>query len=68
VIDENKEKLLKNAEVFGLAFLGDGATVKRMPLMNIFAMCGDVPPITISIQDCTEQMQHERCIMCGHII
>ena len=55
--EHNKENLLKNAEVFGLAFLGDGGTIKRMPLMNILAMCGDVPPITISVQDCTEHMQ-----------
>jgi len=53
----NKEALLKEAKIFGLAFLGDGATVKRMPLMNILAMCGDTPPITVSIQDCTEHMQ-----------
>jgi hypothetical protein len=26
----NKEKLLKEARVFGLAFLGDGATIKRL--------------------------------------
>ena len=53
----NKMALLKEANTFGLAFLGDGATVKRMPLMNILAMCGDTPPITVSIQDCTEHMQ-----------
>ena len=34
----NKEKLLNEARVFGLAFLGDGATIKRMPLMNVLAM------------------------------
>ena len=49
--EHNKENLLKNADVFWLAFLGDGATIKRMPLMNILAMCGDVPPITISQVD-----------------
>ena len=53
----NKVALLKEANTFGLAFLGDGATVKRMPLMNILAMSGDTPPITVSIQDCTEHMQ-----------
>jgi hypothetical protein len=53
----NKEALLKEAKIFGLAFLGDGATVKRMALMNILGMCADTPPITVSIQDCTKHMQ-----------
>jgi hypothetical protein len=53
----NKESLLKEAAMFGLAFLGDGATIKRMALMNILAMCADTPPITVSIQDCTSHMQ-----------
>ena len=57
--EHNEENLLKNADVFGLAFLGDGATIKRMPLMNILAMCGDVPPITISVQECTDHMQDD---------
>ena len=54
---DNKTNLLKSAQVFGLGFLGDGATVKRMPLMNIIASCADTPPITISIHDCTKHMQ-----------
>jgi hypothetical protein len=53
----NKTNLLKSADVFGLGFLGNGATVKRMPLMNIIALCADTPPITISIHDCTKHMQ-----------
>jgi hypothetical protein len=43
--------------VFGLFFLGDGATVKRMPLINILASCTDTPPITVAIQDCTKHLQ-----------
>ncbi len=53
----NKAALLKEAQTFGLAFLGDGATVRRMTLLNILAMCADTPPITVSIQDCTPHMQ-----------
>ena len=55
--NDNKANLLKGADVFGLSFLGDGATVKRMPLMNILASCADNPPITVSIQDCTKHLQ-----------
>jgi hypothetical protein len=51
-----KEDLLKEVKVFGLAFLGDGATIHWMPLMNILAMSGVTPPITISVQDCSTHM------------
>jgi hypothetical protein len=53
----NKEKLLKEASVFGLAFLGDNATNKRMPLMNVLAMTATVSPMTIVIQDCLSHME-----------
>jgi hypothetical protein len=56
IYQQNKEELLKFAQVFGLAFLGDGATIHRMPLMNILAMSGATPPMMISIQDCTKHM------------
>jgi hypothetical protein len=32
------------------------ATIHQMPLMNILAMSGTIPPMTISIQDCTKHM------------
>jgi hypothetical protein len=54
---DNKTNLLKSADVFGLGFLCNGATVKRIPLMNIIASCADSPPITISIHDCTKHMK-----------
>jgi hypothetical protein len=46
----NKEKLLKEARVFGLAF-------KRMLLMNVLAMMATVSPMTISIQGCLSHME-----------
>jgi hypothetical protein len=55
--DDNKTNLLKSADVFGLSFLGNGATVKRMPMINILALCADTPPITAAIQDCTKHLQ-----------
>jgi hypothetical protein len=54
---DNKTNLLKSADVFGLGFLGNGATVNRMPLMNIIASCLDTPPTTISIYDCMKNLQ-----------
>ncbi len=37
--------------------MGDGASIKRMALQNILAMCVHTPPIAVSIQDCTDHMQ-----------
>ena len=36
--ERNKEELLKEAGTFGLAFMGDGATIHQMPLMNVLAI------------------------------
>ena len=51
-----KEELLKEAKTFGLTFIGDGATIKQAPLMNILSMCGNTPPIVVGIGDCSEHM------------
>ena len=53
----NKDKLLKEANIFGLSFIGNSATIKRMPLMNVLAMTATVPPVTVAIQDCTAHME-----------
>ena len=42
--------------VFGFWWLGDGATIKRMPLLNILVLCGNAPPTVVSIIDCTTHM------------
>ena len=52
----NKTNLLKESGVFGISVMGDGATIHRMPLMNILAMSGSTPPLTIGIVDCTGHM------------
>ncbi len=52
----NKTNLLKEAAVFGIVIMGDGATIYRMPLLNILAMSGTTPPLTIGILDCTTHM------------
>jgi hypothetical protein len=54
--ERKKAELLMEVKVFGLAFMGDGATIHRMPLLNILAMSGVTPPITVSIQDCSKHM------------
>jgi hypothetical protein len=57
--EANKTALLKEAQRFGLAFLCDGATVKRMALLNILAMCANTPHITVSIQAFTRTHMQE---------
>jgi hypothetical protein len=57
VYNENKTLLCNEASNFGLSFIGDGATIKRMPLLNILGLCATTPPITIAIVDCTNHMQ-----------
>ena len=54
----NKAELIKEAKVFGFAWMGDGATIHKMPLMNILALNGTTPPMTtVSIHDCTKHME-----------
>jgi len=54
--EANRDALLANASVFGLSFLGDGATIGRLPFINILGMCGGTPPVVIGIHDCTGHM------------
>ncbi len=53
----NKTELLKEAKVFGFAWMGDGPTIHKMPLMNILALNGTTAPMTILIHDCTKHME-----------
>ncbi len=53
----NKAELIKEAKVFGFAWMGNGATIHNMPLMNILALNGTTAPMTILIQDCTKHIE-----------
>ena len=57
----NKTNLLKEAVVFGVVIMGDGATIHRMPLLNILAMSGTTPPLTIGILDWEEGCDVHSC-------
>jgi len=56
ITDQNKQRLKVEASLFGLSFMGDGATVKRMPLVNMMAVGVHCPPATIEIADCSGYM------------
>jgi hypothetical protein len=53
----NKTELLKGAKVFGFAWMGNGATIHKMPLMNILALNGTTASMTILIHNCTKYME-----------
>ena len=51
---KNRQLLLKEAKTFGLSFYCDGATVKKMPLMNIMSAGVHIPNNVLEIADCTD--------------
>ena len=55
-IEDNKSKLLSEAKTFGLCFLGDGATVKKLPLVNVLGSTANIPPVVLEIHDCHAHM------------
>jgi hypothetical protein len=57
LMSANRSKLIEDIDVFGLTFYGDGATVRKMPLINILASGGHLHTAVMEIVDATEQMQ-----------
>jgi hypothetical protein len=53
VIENNKQMLEREADIFGICWLSDGATISRMPLINVLGMCADTPPVCVAIEDCS---------------
>ena len=45
-MERNLSLIKKESEIFGLLFLGDGATINRIPLLNIF-VSGNVFPVSV---------------------
>ena len=41
----------KEADIFGLLFLGDGAIISRCPLLNILAYAKNIPVYVLEIVD-----------------
>ena len=46
----------KEAEIFGLLFLGDGATISRCPLLNILASANKTPVAVLENFDCQDHL------------
>ena len=52
----NHDLLLSVALFMGTSYLGDGATVSKMPCINILGAAGGLPPVVIGIHDCTKHL------------
>jgi Protein of unknown function (DUF 659) len=54
--DETLSLLSTNADLFGITIFGDGATVRKMPLINILANGAYCPAGLLEIRDASEHM------------
>jgi hypothetical protein len=54
---KNLELLQKEANIFGISFFGDGATVKKSPLINILASSVHLPVGCLRIVDCSGHLE-----------
>ncbi len=54
--NNNISNLLQDTEVFGLGLVGDGASIKWMPFLNVLVLCGNAPPTVASIVVCTSHI------------
>lgn len=56
LMKEQMKKLLTDVDIFGVTFLGDGATVKKMPLTNVLASSPHNPVCVLEIADASTHM------------
>ena len=51
-IKRNLSLIEKESEIFGLLFLGDGATISRVPLLSILVSGKNLPVAVLELVDC----------------
>jgi hypothetical protein len=56
-VKQTKKVLLNQAETHGLTLYGDGATVKKMPLINILCAGVHNPAAVLEIVNCSQHLQ-----------
>ncbi len=49
-------KLLMNVHTFGIGIFGDGATIVKVPMMNILACSAGNPSCVLDVVDCTDHV------------
>ncbi len=55
-IRKNMDLLERDAEIYGVSFFGDGATVRKTPLLNILASGVYIPTACLEIVDCSTHL------------
>jgi len=56
-MEKNFDSIMKDADIYGISFFGDGATVKKAPLLNILASGVYNSAACIEIVDCSQHME-----------
>ena len=51
-MEKNLSLIEKESEIFGLLFIGDGATISRVPLLNILVSGKKLPVAVLELVDC----------------
>ena len=54
--EANHREATWDADTFGLYVVGDGAMIKKMPLINALVMNGNSRPVVAAIRDCADHM------------
>ena len=47
---------MREAKTFGFAILGDFATIRRTPLLNVVGLLANSPPVVLEVKDSTPQL------------
>lgn len=55
---EYEERLMTDVDVYGLSLYGDGATVRRMPLINVMASGVQERSAVLEIVDCSKHLSN----------
>ena len=56
LIEEEKDRLMKDAKIFGASIYGDGATIKTVPQINTLAASPNNPGCVLDVVDCSKHM------------
>ena len=51
IMERNLSLIKKGSDIFGLLFLGDGATISKITLFNILVSGGDLPVALLELVD-----------------
>jgi hypothetical protein len=52
----NNKKLLGNSNIIGLQAMGNGATIRKIPLFNVLASTPGAAPVVLVVHDCSKPL------------